>query len=97
MIKDYHIENPTFISNVLNSNPRDWTHLRQIIKRLTKKRFPKVPRSTTLTADTFDDLSAITGNQNQKHIFQTIRDVHGKGLEHEGNTRHCTWLPKQPI
>ena len=41
MIKDYHIENPTFISNVLNSNPRDWTHLRQIIKRLTKKTIPQ--------------------------------------------------------
>ena len=23
-------------------------------------------------------VSAITGNQNQKHIFQTIRDVHGR-------------------
>ena len=44
MIKDYHIENPTFISNVLNSNPRDWTHLRQIIKRLTKKK--TIPQST---------------------------------------------------
>lgn len=81
MIKDYHIENPTFISNILNSNPRDWAHLRQIIKRLTKKkRFPKVPRSTTLTADTFDDLRIRYNGKSKpkKHIFQTIRDVHGR-------------------
>ena len=78
MIKDYHIENPTFISNILNSNPRDWAHLRQIIKRLTKNDSPKYQgqqhsQQTRLTIY----VSAITGNQNQK--------------AHLPNNKRCPW------